>query len=117
MINVVSNARQVAGNLIRLEGMIGATIDESVEEALDRLIEQLRTRTPVVTGRMKAGYEIQKVDALEWYLEDEAYYAAYVVDGTRHNRSNPALAAILNDGVDDMEKELDLAITQLSFRF
>ena len=117
MINVATNARLVRDNLIRMQGAIGDTIDDSIDQALDHVIALLMPKTNVKTGRMKAGYRKRKVDALVWELEDEAYYAGYVIDGTSRNRGNPALQEVLNDSADDLEKALELAVSQVSIRY
>ena len=117
MISVTSNAREAIWALMRVQGELSYAMNEAVDEALDRIIVQLRDATPVRTGRMAGSYVKDHQDEENWVITNEAPYSPFVIGGTRHNAPNLALLTILHDEEDGLEKALNLALANETRRF
>ena len=107
MITIQAQTQAVRLQLERLAGTLQATIDDVVEEELDRLQARLRPATPVRSGRMKAGYYVENWGDGRIQLIDRMEYAGYVAFGTSRQRRNEQLYELLNDFEDDLAQNID----------
>lgn len=57
--------------------------DEFTKEFSKEFVQRVKRRTPVITGRLQAGWET-KITPNEILIKNEVEYAGYVEDGTEH---------------------------------
>jgi hypothetical protein len=118
-INMDANLRAVQDWFASVEAELSPAMDEAVHAALDDLIQALRPVTPVRTGRMQASYTIATGGPDEWLLVNTAEsprgysYPTRVLDDPTWSRGYGPLNDVLDAGIDQIERDLDVALDKL----
>ena len=69
---------------LRLRQAAGGVLDGLAFEAAEHLAREARERTPVDTGRLRAGWYVAETGALSAEVRNPVAYASFVEFDTRH---------------------------------
>lgn len=119
MITIVGSTAAAEAYLRSVQQRLSHTIDTSVEDTLDEVIQMLQPVTPVVTGAMQADYTIAGGGGGVWELLDTATspggydYPERVFSDPNWSRQYSALNRTLEAGERLLATKLDAAITNM----
>jgi len=70
--------------------------DPGIRAITEDIRRDVQARTPVITGRLQAGWRVEKGDREgSWVLVNPVYYARYVEYGTVNMAAEPMVGPVL----------------------
>lgn len=79
-------------------------VDDFIQEFADEFLDRVARRTPVRTGRLKAGWDVE-VSTDEITVENNVPYAGFVEDGTEFMSGAHMLKTTVSE-IDEIAKDI-----------
>lgn len=96
------NKNKIKNILDKYEEDVSRQIDSIMDQSVKEIVEEMKTKVPVDSGRLRNSISSEKVDDYSYVVRASADYAPYVEFGTIHTPAQPFFQPVVDKKYNEM---------------